>query len=298
MNLTYLKTYIEVVKKESLLKASKNLFISQPAISFQIKKLEQELGIRLIDRDKNHFAINTAGRRFFRFAELVCSEHKTLLYDLDKIEKCASGNLIIMTSSIIGEYLLPPILSEFSSNNPGVDIKMRMTDSLEVIKTVQNDVNIVGFCGAMIGNQNLEYLKIGQDEIVLIVYPGHPFSTQNEVNLFDLNGESLISRYDPDKEPEHYVTQFVRCGLILGQYKPKLILASTTSIISAVESKLGIAFVSNLAAKKSENEGTIKVVKIKGFSFTRDLFCIFRKNAITASPYKDFIWFIKNHYQE
>ena len=297
MDLIYLKNFIEIIKVGCILKASKNLHLSQPAVSFQLQKLEKETGYNLIDRDKNHFAITVAGKRFLCFAELVCKDYKKLLYDLSQMEKGTRGTLNILASPILAEFLLPSILNDFASTNPGISINMKVADSLKVIQEVKNKINTIGFCGNIVEQNGFESIKIGQDEIVLAVYPGHRLYTQSQVVVSDLKEESLVFRYDPNDKGSHHITSLVNHDPILSKCKPKLILPTIDGIVSAVEYKLGIGLVTYLSAKKSEDAGLIKIVKIKGLNLKRDLICVYRSDAISNSPYKDFLGFIKRKYE-
>ena len=89
MNLDYLKTYLEVIKLGSFSEVAKKLAISQPAVSFQIQKLEQDLGVRLLDRSQKAITVTEAGKRFLRFAEAVEEARDHLQHDLDQLLKVA-----------------------------------------------------------------------------------------------------------------------------------------------------------------------------------------------------------------
>jgi DNA-binding transcriptional LysR family regulator len=299
MNLAQLETYIEVVKLKSLSKAAKKIFLSQPAISFQIKKLEQDLGYCLIDRDKNNFSVTRDGKRFYRFAEYVSQEYKHLIYDLKQMHQGVTGNLNIVSSPIIGEFMLPTFLSEFKEYNPSIEIRMEvLNDSYKIIEGISKGNNIIGFCGIMPETPEIEAIKIGEDEQVLIVYPGHPFFNQKQVTISDLMGESLILRAEPVGREHSYWESFRRAGLDINLYQPKLILGTTNGLISAVEAKAGIALISDLAIKKDEAMGLVKAVKIKNLKLKRNLLCIYRKDRITDSIYIDFIQFLKDYFKE
>ncbi|MFH1446520.1 MAG: LysR family transcriptional regulator [Chloroflexota bacterium] len=295
MNIRYLETYIEVVKQKSLSEAARSLYLTQPAISFQIQKLEHDLGYRLLDRGKNNFSVTREGKRFFRFAEYVYQEHKNLLYDLRQMHEGIIGNLNIVSNSVVGEFLLPPILSEFKEHNPSIEIKLTIADSFTAIDQAEKGFNTIGFGAVMIEKATLEYVKVAEDEIVLIVYPGHPFSNQKEVMVSDLTGESLILRYEPIGMRPSFGTTLTKAGLDLDQYQPKLILGTTTGVISAVEAKSGVALMSYQTVRNSEAMGLVKVIRIKNFEIKRDLFCIYRKGADANPIVISFVEFIKTH---
>lgn len=293
MNLDYLRTYLEVIKAGSFSEVARKLSISQPTVSFQIQKLERDLGVRLIDRSKKTIIMTEAGKRLLRFAEFVEEERARLLDDVEQLREEVVGDLVITASTVPGEFLIPAILSEFKVQHPAVGIRVAVSDSLTVINDVQNGAYEVGFCGAMPEGQDLESFKIAEDEIVLIVFPEHPFANRPEVSPMELVGEPLIFREETSGTQRSVESQLLEAGFNLGQYAPKLILGTTQAVVSAVEAKAGIAFVSSLAIKKSCALGLVKVVELEGLRLRRDFFCIYREERIVSRLLGEFVAFVQ-----
>jgi DNA-binding transcriptional LysR family regulator len=128
MNIEHLKTFQEIVRLGSFSEVARKLGISQPAVSFQVQKLEQELGIRLIDRSQRTISLTQAGHRLLRFAETVASEREKLGKDLEQMREYISGDLHIEASTIPGEFLLPALLAEFKKRHPAVKIRLDVSD--------------------------------------------------------------------------------------------------------------------------------------------------------------------------
>ena len=147
MNLDYLVTFVEVARTGSFSEVAKMHSISQPAVSFQIRKLEHELGIRLIDRSQKTLMLTEAGKKWLRVAENVDKEQSRLLHELDLLREDIAGNLLISASTIPGEFLLPPILGKFRALHPVVTAQVVISDSMTVINCVQGGDYDVGFCG-------------------------------------------------------------------------------------------------------------------------------------------------------
>lgn len=293
MNLDYLRTYLEVIKTGSFSEVARKLSISQPTVSFQIQKLERDLGVRLIDRSKKTIIMTEAGKRLLRFAEFVEEERARLLDDVEQLREEVVGDLVITASTVPGEFLIPAILSEFKVQHPAVGIRVAVSDSLTVINDVQNGAYEVGFCGAMPEGQDLESFKIAEDEIVLIVFPEHPFANRPEVSPMELVGEPLIFREETSGTQRSVESQLLEAGFNLGQGAPKLILGTTQAVVSAVEAKAGIAFVSSLAIKKSCALGLVKVVELEGLRLRRDFFCIYREERIVSRLLGEFVAFVQ-----
>lgn len=293
MNLDYLRTYLEVIKAGSFSEVAKKLSISQPAVSFQIQRLERDLGVRLIDRAQRTITMTEAGRRLLRFAERVEQERAHLLQDLDQLREEVAGDLVIAASTIPGEFLVPPMLGEFKALHPGIGAQIAVSDSLSVIAGIQNGDYEVGFCGIAPEGRELESLKVAEDEIVLIVFPGHPFAQRQEISFLELEAEPLIFREETSGTQRVLESSLRKAGFELEKWSPKLILGTTQAVVSAVEAGLGIAFVSSLALKKSLALGLVKVVAVSGLRLKRDFFCIYRKERVVSRLLGEFIAFIQ-----
>lgn len=294
MNLDYLKTYREVIRLGSFSEVAKRLSISQPAVSFQIQALERDLGIRLIDRRQRKITMTEAGKRLLHFAELVEKEREHLTYDLSQLRHEVTGDLAISASTIPGEFLLPPILAEFKRLHPAIAARMMISDSLAVISRIQNNEYEIGFCGALPEGTDLTAFKIAEDEIVLIVFPEHPFAERQKVSFGELQKESLILREETSGTQRSLESLLLKAGFDLGRCTPSLVLGSTQAVISAVEAGIGIAFVSNLAINKSLTLRLVKVVGIEGLRLRRNFYCIYRKERIVSRLLKEFIAFVKS----
>ncbi|MFA5310034.1 MAG: selenium metabolism-associated LysR family transcriptional regulator [Dehalococcoidales bacterium] len=289
MNTDQLKTFHEIVRLGSFSEVARQLGISQPAVSFQVQKLEQELGVRLIDRSQRTITLTQAGQRLLRFAESVASERESLIIDLDHMRDDVSGDLHIAASTIPGEFLLPPLLAVFKKRYPAVNIRLDVSDSLTVIGRVRDNTCEIGFCGVPPEGKDLASFKIGGDEIVLIVFPGHPFARKSEVTPDEIEGEPLIFREATSGTQRSLENLLAQAGIPTGKWTPNMVLGSTQSVVSAVAAGAGIAFVSSLAVKNCMAQGAVTRVGVKGLRLTRDFFCVYRPERIVSRLLEGFI---------
>jgi DNA-binding transcriptional LysR family regulator len=293
MNLEYLKTYLEVVRLGSFSEVAKKLSLSQPAVSFQIQKLERDLGVRLIDRGQKTIKLTDAGRRLLLFAEFVEKERTRLMRDLDQLREEVTGNIVIAASTIPGEILLPTILGEFKALHPSVGARVDISDSLTVISGVQSGTYDLGFCGTAPEGKELDYFKVADDKIVLIVFPEHPFAKRKRIALMELEEEPLIFREETSGTQRNLKALLSQAGLDIEKLSTNLVLGTSQAVVSAVEANVGIAFVSNLAIKNSLALGLVKQVSVDGLKLSRDFYCIYRKVRVVSRLLSEFIAFVQ-----
>ncbi len=294
MNLDYLRTYLEVIRLGSFSEVAKKLSISQPAVSFQIQKLEQELGIRLIDRRQKALTMTEAGKRLLVFARLFEKEYQTLVHDFEHLREEVTGTLSIIASTIPGDFILPPILSEFKKRHPSVNVHITVTDSARVIEAVKSGEYDIGFCGVYPEDSELEAVKIAEDEIVLIVFPEHPFAGRKQVSLLEVAAEPLIFRESTSGTQRSLMILLMNFGFDLNKCMPTLVLGTTESVVTAVEAGSGIAFVSNLAIIKSVALGLVRVIDVEGVILKRGFWCIYREEIIASRLLEEFINFVRS----
>jgi DNA-binding transcriptional LysR family regulator len=292
MNFDYLYTYLTVVRAGSFSKAAKKLFMSQPAISAQIKKLETELGVRLAERDKSGISMTYAGRMLFHFSEYLQHEYSYMLRDIERTRDKTLSQLNIITSPVCGEYILPGILNEFKEGHTLTSVHLEIADSLKVIEDVQNGVYDIGFCSTIIESPELDIFMVDEYAIVLVVYPGHPLSDKKEVTLDELIGESIILR-EPVGVKVGDTKLLIDAGLDLDQFKQKFFMGSMAGVISLVESRAGIAFVPYIVAKKGEALGLVKIVKVKELDLKRGFFFLIKKGKKMSPLLNEFMDFIR-----
>jgi len=297
MNLDYLTTFLEVARLGNFSEVARRFSITQPAVSFQIHRLERDLGVRLLERGPKSVTLTEAGKRLLSFAEKVERQRKELMDDLDHMRQELTGRIIIAASTIPGEMLLPPILGEFKALHPAVDAQMEICDSLAVISKIQAGTHDVGFCGLRPDSKELDSFEVAEDEIVLIVFPDHPFAGRKSISFLELQGEPLVARENSSGTERSLRSLLAKSGLDTSRWSPTLVLGSTQAVLSAVEAKVGIAFISNLAIRKSTVLGLVKQVSVKGLELKRAFYCIYRREKPASRLPGEFISFVRTRQQ-
>lgn len=293
MNLEYLKTFLEVKRIGSFSEVAKRLGISQPAVSFQIGKLERELGVRIFERSHAGISLTPAGIRLVAFAEATEKSVAVLERDIETLRENVVGDLEIGASTIPGEYILPARLAEFKKRHPAVRITVNTADSRKVVAGVRRGRYAVGFCGLPPNQPDLESFPFAADEIVLVTSAHHPLASVGQISVEALAGEPFISRAATSGTQDSLKQLVSRAGYDTRAWQTSMVLGSTQAVISAVESGAGIAFVSNLALERSLAAGTLKRVSVDGLDLARRFYCVYRRDSLTSRLMTEFVDFIR-----
>jgi DNA-binding transcriptional LysR family regulator len=293
MNLDQLKTFRQIARLGSFSEVARQLAISQPAVSFQVQKLEQELGLRLIDRTQRAITLTAAGQRLLRFAESLEKDYAGLLQDLEQLREAISGNLLIAASTIPAEFLLPLLLARFKRRHPAVHIQVDVSDSLTVIEKVRDNTYEIGFCGTPPRGQDLTTFRLASDELTLICFPTHPFARKGEIGPDELEGEPFIFRETTSGTQRSLEDLLAKASLDIKKLKPQLVLGSTRAVVAAVAAGAGIAFVSSLAVPKGVSPAPVVPVAVRGLKLGRDFYGVYRQERVVSRLLTAFIDFIR-----
>ncbi len=269
-----------VATEKNFTKASELLHLSQPSLSKQIKTLEKNLDILLINRENNKISLTENGKVFLQYSERIlalCEESCRALIDLKNGER---GNLTVGASQTIGIYLLPRVLALFAQNYPQINLKVQVNSTRVIAKNVLNREIDLAVVGGEIPNdlkKNLIVENFVEDEFSLIISKSHPFATKKKITKEDLYHLNFITL-----NSNSTIRKFIDNILIQNQIEPnqlKIImqLNSIEGIKTAVSLGLGAAFVSSSAIEKEIELQTIEIIKIENI-------CITRRLSIISSP--------------
>lgn len=274
MNIKQLEAFVRVAELQSFTRAAQQLFMSQPAISFQIKSLEESLGTTLFYRSEKKVELTEAGRLFYPEARQILQHYYRIRETLEELKGLKRGHLYLGASTIPGEYLLPLYIGRFHELYPGVEVSLRIAGSREVARWVREREVDLGVTGAIIEEQEVEYTPWHDDCLVLIVGPEHRFRGREEVELDEMLGEPLILREPGSGTRRTLEAQIAAAGCSLEKARVVMELGSTRAVITAVQAGLGISLVSALAAAEPIALGNVHRVGVRGINLCRKLYLV------------------------
>ena len=269
-----------VATQRSFRKAAEQLYLTQPAVSLQIKALEQDLGVQLLDRTGTRVTLTQAGEVLLRYSRqahalLLNAEQEIAALDGDQ-----AGQLSLGASTTIAQYVLPRLLAEFSQEHPRVHLTLISGNTEQIVAAVKAQTISLGMIEGPARSRDVKTQPFLADELVLIVPAAHEWAERKSVAPSDLHTSPILMR-----ERGSGTRRILEMALARHGVKPKSLsivmeLDSTEAIKSAVEAGLGVGFVSRWAiAKDLRIDKTFTMVEVEGLRIVRDFLL-----AYSASP--------------
>jgi DNA-binding transcriptional LysR family regulator len=280
-----------VATEQNLTRAAELLYVSQPSLSKQIKTLEKNLDILLINRENNKISLTENGKVFLQYCERIlalCEESCRVLIDLKNGER---GNLTVGASQTIGTYLMPRVLALFSQNYPQIDLKVQVNSTRIIAKNIVNreiDIAVVGGEIPEELKKNLSIKHFVEDEFSLIISKSHPFAMKKRITKEDLYHLNFITL-----NANSTIRKFIDNILIQNQIQTKQLkvimqLNSIEGIKTAVSLGVGAAFVSSSAIEKEMELKTIEILKIDNIRISRTLSIISNPECYKSKAFEFF----------
>lgn len=298
MNRTHLPFTLEqlvilraVANDGSFKNAARSLYITQPAVSLQIQNLEKQLKITLFDRAKKQVQLTEAGNLLLRYSNRIlslCEESSRALDDLSELQ---SGKLIVGASQTTGTYLMPKILGLFRQRYPNIQVQLHVDSTRKIAWSTVNrqiDIGIVGGEIPMELKQILEVTPYVEDELALILPQSHPFVKQKSIKKEDLYSLRFIALDSCSTIRTVVDDVLVKNGIDVTRLKIEMELNSIEAIKNAVQSGLGVAFVSVSAITKELELGLVSWVKIENVKIKRMLSVILNPNKYKSKASESF----------
>ena len=283
MDLWQLQIFCKVVDLRSFSRAARAVHLSQPTISSHIQALEQHFGCQLIDRMPRAALPTSAGAVLHRYAKRLLALRDETEAALAEHQGFVRGQLRIGGSTIPGDYLLPPVIGGFTQIHPEVQVSLVIGDSREIIdRVLEGDVE-VGVVGARTGERQAIQEKLVDDELRLIVPPGHPLVDRQPVPLERLAETPFIVRERGSGTLAAIETSLQRSGSGLKALSIKAEMGSTEAVIQAIRCGLGVSILSPVAVADDLAGGRLQALAIAGVDLRR-AFYLTRHRQRTASP--------------
>ena len=274
MDARQIEIFVKVAELGSFSKAAEALFLTQPTVSEHIRGLEEELGVRLLDRLGRGAAPTKAGQLLLGYGRRILELHREARQALDQFQGRMSGELVIAASTIPGEYVLPALIGRFKEKYPDIAISLLIGDTQRVVEWVLEGRAELAVAGAQIDHRALEYRELMPDELVLVVSAAHPWHGKKTATLEEVRAEPLIVRERGSGSRHALEKALAEVGLGLSDFRVVGEMGSTQAIKQGVKAGVGISLISKRAVAEECQHGTLHCVKVKDLRFSRAFYLV------------------------
>lgn len=283
-----------IASEGSFNNAAKSLYISQPALTVQIQNLEKQLNVILFERYNKKTKLTDSGQLLLRYGNRIlalCEEAYRAIADLQNFQ---TGNLIVGASQTTGTYLMPRLIGLFRQRHPQINVQLQVHSTRRVAWAVANGQIDIAIVGGEIPHELKDVLRkipYAEDELALILPISHPFSKFAKIKKEDLYSLKFIT-LDTTSTIKKVIDNILHDNRIdTERFKIEMELNSVEAIKNAVQSGLGVSFVSVSAITKELQLGVIHWLKIEDIIIKRTLCIIENPNRYKSKASRNFFNF-------
>jgi DNA-binding transcriptional LysR family regulator len=291
MDFDQLESFLEVARLSSFSRAAEKRFCTQPAISSQIRTLEEEVGARLLDRSGGRVSLTAAGKLFLRYAGDTLERRKMILTEIAETERVPRGEIVVGANEGTCLHILPEVFAQFKRDYPSVSVSIKRSDYANILEAILENIVDVGVVSLPLTDKRFEAQMIHRDELVVIAAPDHPLAAQKSVTVAEVSTYPLVV-------PKLGHTRDALDALFYDHHlKPTFAmeLDSSELLKRFVVAGVGVGFVA-----RSNIEGDIRAKDLVAITFAdaqirRDLAMVFRKDKSLSRAAKAFMEIAVKH---
>ena len=286
MNLNQLKVFYLTAKHGSLSAAAESLYITQPAVTKGIQRLQEHYEIKLFNRFGKKMALTDAGEALFGIAESIFELESQAEESLRDFQQRKRGFIRILSSESFGSYYLPFILNRFSRENPKIRIAMEILPTELIVEKTATLSNDIGFISYPVPHKKLLAREVLEDSYQIIVPADHPFAGKTVITPQDLSGQSLIV-HEKGSAPRKSTEEFIRRHSI--NVSIPMELSNNEAIKTAVEEGIGVAIITRRVVSKEIGMGRLRAIPLSDPSMKRKFYLIHHKDKYLSRPLQGLI---------
>ncbi len=289
-----LQVFHTVARLLSFTKAADELHMTQPAVTFQVRQLEEQFNTRLFDRTHNRISLTDAGHRVFESAGKIFQLYAEMDNSVRELTGDISGVLILGASTTIAEYMLPVLLGDFKEKFPDVIIRLKVANTDGIVSQVENNMIDLGVVEAPVSNKNLVVEKCREDELVLIVPPAHELASRDVISLIEITKYPFICREEGSGTREVMIESMHEAGISNADLSVSMELGSLEAIKGAVEAGMGVSVLSSATIVKELKLGTLVAIKLDP-PLTRPFSFVHQKQKFRVRAMDELLNFARNY---
>ena len=295
MNIKQLEAFVRIVKNKSFSQTAKELYLTQPTVSSYISSLEADLRVQLFTRTTKEVHTTSEGEQIYLYAKDIVNLSNKIRNAFKEESKDDVNEIVISSSSIPGQYLLPGMLANFSKRHPNTEFRVHETDSNGAVTDVAEHRADIGFCGTIIPKTACTFLPFYEDELILIT-PNTPYYRKMQENndLTFLAKADFVMREQGSGTKQEAMKILQKNGLKLEEIKVVARFGNTGAVLLSVKEGVGVAVVSKLAARSEIKNNEILSFPLQEGGYFRKIYMVSNSNYPLSKRAKSFVQMIQN----
>ncbi len=289
MKLNTLRIFVNLIDLGSYSLTADKLNLTQPAVSMQIKSLEEKFGDKLLQKEQGELRLTPVGKIIYSEGKKILQTWDGLLQKVEMNRGKEVKELHIASSTIPSEYMIPDILSCLLNCIPDLKVEVSVSDSAESIELLAKNKVDLAVVGYKPENSKFKIIEAADDRLKLILPADHELAVKDRILIKDLQSEKMIIREKGSGTRKAMETGFKKLSLNLNDFNIVGQLGSTESVLSAVQSGLGISFVSQLASSKAAGCRPVVEKDVADMQSGRKFYLAFSKSRENDSIIEKFI---------
>jgi DNA-binding transcriptional LysR family regulator len=277
----------------SFRKAAEELYLTQPAVSLQIKALEEDIGVQLFDRTGARITLTETGKVLLRYSLRASALFAQAEQEISALSGDRAGELALGASTTIAQYVLPRLLADFTCEHPRVHLTLISGNTEQIVSAVAEQKIALGFIEGPARSREVKTEPFLEDDLVLIVSAAHEWAELKSVPCSEIATVPLLMRERGSGTRRVVEMALARQGVKLNSLRIAMELDSTEAIKSAVEAGLGIGFVSRWAiAKDLRLDSSFRIVEVEGLCIRREFLLTYAAGPVLLGLAEEFRRFL------
>lgn len=288
MNVDHLKAFQKVAATGSFTKAARELFLTQSAVSQQIRTLENEIGGKLFDRSGRKILLTGEGEVLLTYAEKLFDLHEEIETLFGGLRTLRKGKVAVGATAVIGTYFMPAVISAFHRQYPGIEIDLRMGNSEQILRMVLDREVDLGIAGLTKKDSALQSVFLHREKLLFVCSPRNPLASRESVSIRELDRIPFIWR-EKGTQTLELVQRWFREKAGGDFPRQGLSLANMEAAKRVVEEGYGVTIVPETASRREIEAGFLALLNVAEFDLTVDYGLFYRRGRVFSRVAESFL---------
>lgn len=292
MNIEQLKAFHKVAATGSFTRAARELFVTQPAVSHEIKSLESSLGVTLFDRSGRRVRMTAEGEVLFSYVHRLSALHDEIESLFVRMKMLHYGNIRIGSTALLGTYFLPRIIGRLNRKYPGIRVDLQIGNSDEIVHLVREGVVDLGFAGMIVKDARIKFILVHREKLIMVASPRHRLAGRN-ISLDDISGTPFIWR-EKGTQTRKLIERWFALQPRYRYPQEAIELENMEAAKRMVEEGYGVTVFPEAAVKREISSGLLKRLNLEGLNLVNSYYLLLLKGKKPPRAMEAFLKMLSN----